>query len=152
MGRSIYIGAYTKPHRGKNLFEISKLEAQLTPFGMGIWRIQLMHKNVWGERGDIKTSKRVQLEASFKCKVCYGAGGKRSRTGWKRGRRRGGEGGRGGHRELEIIASIDEVTLGGFQHDWESEWATGSWRRAKRSLLCQQPPHSNQPRIFILRA
>lgn len=35
------------------------------------------------------------------------------------------EGGRGGHRELEIIAFIEEVTLGGLQRDCEGEWATG---------------------------
>lgn len=51
------------------------------------------------------------------------------REGWKQGCQK--EGGHNEHRELEIIASNHEVTLGGFQHDWESEWATGSWSLAK---------------------
>ncbi len=67
-----------------------------------------------GKKGH-QTSDWVQPKASFKCKVSYGAGGKRSRKdGIKDGE---GRVVGGGHRELEIIASIDEVTLGGFQHD-----------------------------------
>lgn len=67
-----------------------------------------------GKKGH-QTSDWVQRKASFKCKVSYGAGGKRSRRDGNGDGER--EGGRGGHRELEIIASIDEVTLGGFQRD-----------------------------------
>lgn len=44
-----------------------------------------------------------------------GLGKKRGVAGWRK------EGGRGGRRELGIIAPIDEVTLGGLQRDCEGE-------------------------------
>lgn len=72
-----------------------------------------------------QNSNRVQMKASFKCKVIHEAGRKRSRRigGKKKKRERGWrkEGGRGGRKELGIIAPIDEVTLGGLQRDCEGE-------------------------------
>lgn len=71
-----------------------------------------------------QNSNRVQLKASFKCKVIHEAGRKRSRRIGEKKKREGGwrkEGGRGGRGELGIIAPIDEVTLGGLQCDCEGE-------------------------------
>lgn len=68
-----------------------------------------------GKKGH-ETSNWVQRKASFKWKVSHGAGWW-SRKGW----RKGGWSQQSRHNELEIIASIDKVTLGSFQHDWESE-------------------------------
>lgn len=71
-----------------------------------------------------QNSNRVQLKASFKCKVIHEAGRKRSRRIGEKKKREGGrrkDGGRGGRRELGIIAPIDEVTLGGLQRDCEGE-------------------------------
>lgn len=105
---------------------------------MGISKSSWCTKRVRGTKGH-ETSKWVQLKASFKCKVSYGAGWRQS---WKDGN--GDEERRVVAAEqtqgAEIIASIDEVTLGGFQRDWESQWATGSWSCAS-SAFCASSRH-----------
>lgn len=82
---------------------MSKLETQLKPLAMGILR-----------GGKVGTSK-LQLKASFEYIVSYGMDRKWSRkTGKQKWKIKGG---RSRHRELEISAPIEEVTLGGLQHD-----------------------------------
>lgn len=58
---------------------------------------------------------KLQLRASFKYMVSYRTDRKWSRNIGKKWRIKGG---RSRHRELEISAPIEVVTLGGLQHDW----------------------------------
>lgn len=91
----------------------------MTPFAMGIFKIQMRHKTYGGERRDIKPPTGFNPRPLSNVKFAMELSGDRRRKDGNRDRKKKKkrESGRGRHRELEIIASIDKVTLGGFQRD-----------------------------------